>query len=293
MQFVKMASVFLGSTISAATSVVAFASPTAKLITAAPSSSSSSSSSPSSSCALTEDHLKAAKLCRDVYAHNVEASDTFVESKDTGAQATVTLSGTKAIVCFRGSDSAADWKTNFSVSKVPFLSRKHTKPELEVHSGFFVGHNSVKTKIYAKLNEILASGECESILFAGHSAGVMSAISAFDFQNDKNIPVEVVTFGAPKVGNAAFAADFDQAMSCTRIVNDNDGVALAPMLCGYHHVGSTVIQMENSHEGGVTAASGLKQLLFKLWSFARLDTVSDHSIDAYVANIEKCLKKQS
>ncbi|CAN0418974.1 unnamed protein product [Ectocarpus sp. 12 AP-2014] len=250
---------------------------------------SASSSSSSSSSALTHDHLKAAKLCRDVYAESVENnSDTYVESADTGAQATVTLDGTKAIVCFRGSNSAADWRTNFSLAKVPFLSRKHTKPELEVHSGFFVAHNSVKAKIYAKLNKILESGECTGILFAGHSSGVMSAISAFDFQNDKNVPVEVVTFGAPKVGNAAFASDFNKAITCTRIVNDNDGVALAPMFGGYHHVGSNVIHMANLRGGG-----GVRQFFSKLWSIVRLDSVSDHDIDDYVTNIERCLKKES
>ncbi|CBN80476.1 EsV-1-185 [Ectocarpus siliculosus] len=244
-------------------------------------------SSPSSSSELTQDHLRAAKLCRDVYSESVESSpDTYVESADTGAQATVTLEGTKATVCFRGSDSAADWKTNFSLAKVPFLSRKHTNPEVEVHSGFFMAHNSVKAKIYAKLNKMLESGECTSILFAGHSSGVMSAISAFDFQNDKNVPVEVVTFGAPKVGNAAFASDFDRAITCTRIVNDNDGVALAPMFGGYHHVGSNVIHMADPGGDG-----GVAQLFSKLWSMVRLDAVSDHNIDKYVTNIERCLKK--
>lgn len=239
---------------------------------------------------LTEHHLKAAKLCRDVYSNTVETADTFVESKDTGAQATVTLDGTKAIVCVRGTNCLNDWVHNLKMCRVPFLSRKHTNPELEVHSGFFIGHNSVKAKIYAKLNDMIKSGKCDSILFAGHSAGVISAISAFDFQNDKNIPVEVVTFGAPKVGNAAFAADFNSKIKCTRIVNDNDGIAHAPLFSGYRHVGRDVIQLRNMapEEGGQK---------LKLWhaliNFARLDSVADHDIDNYIENMEKCLKKES
>lgn len=275
MQYIKLLPVFIGSCVSQVSSLVSMSPPAITSV-------------PSSTSALTQDHLKAAKLCRDVYSETVESSDTYVESADTGAQATVTLDGSKAIVCFRGSDSATDWKTNFALTRVPFLSRKHTKPELEVHSGFFMGHNSVKAKIYAKLNKILESGECESILFAGHSSGVMSAISAFDFQNDKNIPVEVVTFGAPKVGNAAFAADFNKAVACTRIVNDNDGVSLAPMFGGYHHVGGNVIHLANSHGDG-----GLFSFFSKLWNLIGLDSVSDHDIDDYVDNIEKSLKKEN
>lgn len=101
--------------------------------------------------ALTAEHLSIAKLCRNVYSDEIESSESYVGSKDTGAQATVTRQGTKAIVCFRGSSSLVDWRTNLSMSKVPFLSRKHSKPELEIHSGFFIAHNSVKAKIYEKL----------------------------------------------------------------------------------------------------------------------------------------------
>jgi len=234
--------------------------------------------------ALTEEHLKAAKLCRDVYCDKIESCETFV-STDTGAQATVTLDGSQAIVCFRGTDSLWDWKINLSMFRVPFISRKHKNSNLEVHSGFFISHNSIKAKIYTKLNAIIESGKCESILFTGHSAGVMSAISAFDFQNDKNIPVEVVTFGAPKVGNAAFAAEFDSKIKCTRIVNDNDGIAHAPLFRGYRHVGSDVIHLRNT-----TPAPSLWDALI---NFARFDSVADHDIDNYIANIEQCLKKES
>ncbi|CAM9634757.1 unnamed protein product, partial [Pylaiella littoralis] len=235
---------------------------------------------------LTEQHLKAAKLCRDVYSDAVETADTFVESKDTGAQATVTLDGTKAIVCFRGTNCLTDWAHNLKMCRVPFLSRKHTNPELGVHSGFFIGHNSVKAKIYAKLNDMIKSGKCDSILFAGHSAGVISAISAFDFQNDRNIPIEVVTFGAPKVGNAAFAAAFNSRIKCTRIVNDNDGIAHAPLFTGYRHVGRDVIQLRDTEP-----APGGQKLWQALVNFARLDSLADHGIDNYIYNMEECLKK--
>jgi hypothetical protein len=235
---------------------------------------------------LTEQHLKAAKLCRDVYCDKIESCETFV-STDTGAEATVTLDGSQAIVCFRGTDSLRDWKINLSMSRVPFISRKHKNPNLEVHSGFFISHNSIKAKIYAKLNAIIESGKCDSILFAGHSAGVISAISAFDFQNDKNIPVEVVTFGAPKIGNAAFAADFNSKIKCTRIVNDNDGIAHAPLFSGYHHVGDEVIHLRE------VAPKRGHELWDALVNFARLDCLADHDIDNYIENMETCLKKVS
>ena len=103
----------------------------------------------------------------------------------------------------------------------------------------FIGHNSIKSKIYTKLNAFIESGKCDSILFTGHSSGgTLASISAFDFQNEKQLPIEVVTFGSPKLGNASLAAEFSKRIQrCTCIVNDNDAVPLVPLLRGYHHVG--------------------------------------------------------
>lgn len=243
-------------------------------------------------CPLTEDHLKIAKMCRDVYSDEVETLDTFVESKDTGVQATVGLDGSRAVVCIRGSDERVNWKYNFKMGKVPFLTRKHTDPEKEVHSGFFIGHASVKGKIYNKLNTIVDSGECESILFTGHSAGIIASLLAYDYLNKKDLPVEVVTFGAPRVGNKDFTDDFDSKIQCTRIINDLDVVPLAPLrILGYHHVGTNLIHIKNaevsSEENGV-----LNKMGWRLKGLFGLDAgVRDHDISNYVEEIEKCMKK--
>lgn len=236
---------------------------------------------------LTDDHLRIAKMCRDIYCESIESCDTFIASADTGAEATVRLDGSKAVVCFRGSSGAQDWKTNLQLSKIPFLSRKHKNPDLEVHSGLFIGHNSVKSKIYAKLNAIIKSGKCDSVLFTGHSAGgTLAVISAFDFQNLNNMPVDVVTFGSPKIGNAAFASGFDSKIKCTRIVNDNDGIALMPLFSDYRHVGKT-IQLRNV-EPKDGDAEGIWDALV---NFAKLDSFSDHDMDSYIATMEAHLKK--
>ena len=243
---------------------------------------------PAAPPALTQQHLMAAKLCRDVYSADTESSDEFIESKDTYAQATVTFDGSQAVVCFRGSDSVSDWRSNFDMCQVPFLSRKHKDPDSHVHSGFFIGHNSVKAKIYAKLNAIVDSGKCESILFTGHSAGAtLAKLCAYDFVNEKNLKLEIISFGSPKIGNAAFARNFDSdsKLKCTRIVNDNDGIALAPLFSGYHHVGE-LIRLRN-------VAPNVFSIWYALRHFARLDSVADHDIDAYIASMQHWLKKDA
>lgn len=242
---------------------------------------------------ITEDHLKIAKMCRDVYSEDVEKLETFVESKDTGIQATVDIDGSRAVVCLRGSDAVVDWKNNFNIGKVPFLSRKHSDTGKMVHAGFFIGHTSVKGKIYSKLNAIVDAGHCKSILFCGHSAGAAhNALLAYDYVNKKNLPIEVVTFGAPRLSNKEFADDFDKMIKCTRIINDRDVIPLAPLkILGFHHVGSDLIHIKDgevfSEDNGT-----MNKIGWRLRGLFGLDSgVRDHEISSYVEEIEKCLKK--
>ncbi len=237
---------------------------------------------------ITEHHLNAAKMCRNIYS--VEDGENFIQSKDSGAQAIVTLDGSRAVVCFRGTDSAQeDWYSNLRLCKVPFLSRKHKNSRLQVHSGFFIGHNSIKDKVYAKLNEIVTSGGCESILFVGHSSGAtLAELSAFDYTNNNNMRIEVVTFGSPKIGNAAFAKSFDATVACTRIVNNSDVIPLAPLFSGYYHVGK-LVRLRNVNLA--TTPEVVVSMRETLANFAKLDTKEDHGIDAYIAAMRHLLKK--
>ena len=240
---------------------------------------------------LTKDHLHIAKLCRDVYSKDVEELDTFVQSKDTGIQATVTLEGTRAIICFRGSNQLKDWFLNLNMGKVPFLSRKHSDSENKVHSGFFIGHNSVKSKIYTKLKVIVDSGNCESILFCGHSLGsVLSILSAFDYVNPKKIPISVVTFGSPRIGNKTFAENFNKEISCLRIVNDRDVVSVAPFqFMKFYHVGETIqLKQDEVVVGDNTMWERVSWRFRGIFDFDF--GIRDHKMPKYIEEIENHLK---
>ena len=242
---------------------------------------------------LTSDHLHIATLCRDVYEKDTESLDSFVQSKDTGIQASVTSDGKRAIVCFRGTNQPRDWLLNLNLGKVPFLSRKHTDDDIEVHSGFFVGHNSVKAKIYSKLNTLVESGECDHILFCGHSLGsALCVLSAFDYVNERNIPIDVVTFGSPRIGNIPFIENFNENIQCMRIVNDRDIVSIAPLkLMGFHHVGDVVHLKET---GTLTEETGFfKRLSWRIQGAFDVDFgVRDHDMSSYIEQIEKHLIRE-
>ncbi len=79
-----------------------------------------------------------------------------------------------------------------------------------------------------------------------------------------------VTFGSPRVGNAAFAAAFDAALGAgasVRVVNDCDAVTMRPWW-GYVHVGG---KRRCAH--GDKGVAGLLARFF--------GSVRDHMLDAY------------
>jgi hypothetical protein len=54
-------------------------------------------------------------------------------------------------------------------------------------------------------------GEAEKLRFIGHSlGGAMAVCAAYEFQNWDG-GVEIITFGAPRVGNAASVTSLDRA----------------------------------------------------------------------------------
>ncbi|KAH7616902.1 putative Phospholipase A(1) DAD1, chloroplastic [Nannochloris sp. 'desiccata'] len=89
-----------------------------------------------------------------------------------------------------------------------------------------------------------------TVLFTGHSlGGALATLAAFDFSHRsstsrRNNPPKIAmyNFGSPRVGNKAFATEFNRAVQhAWRLVNRNDAVVTVPRLVGYCHVGHAVI----------------------------------------------------
>ena len=64
-----------------------------------------------------------------------------------------------------------------------------------------------------------------SILLTGHSlGGALATLAAYDIRVSLNVPpcqIECYTFGAPRVGNYAFAHDYNQLLPNTwNVIND-------------------------------------------------------------------------
>jgi hypothetical protein len=168
------------------------------------------------------------------------------------------------IVAIVGTENTRDIKTDLKVGKVYFAgstleefaanAAKKDIPtsEPKVHRGFneFIqaGPSAVlrnPQQVKASLPGLLHTDKNRKLYLTGHSLGGAAATLAGARLLSMGISptqIEVITFGAPAVGNEAFAAKFGPYLSLTRIVNSGDPVTgvLQTLVGGYRQFGREI-----------------------------------------------------
>ncbi|MGL5512754.1 MAG: lipase family protein, partial [Sporomusa sp.] len=147
-------------------------------------------------------------------------------------------------VYFAGS-SLAEFETNADKNNVP-------PDEPKVHKGFyeFIRAGAVATLSSDKqttfsLLDLLQDNPDSKIYLTGHSLGGAAATLTGAWLISMGISpeqIEVITFGAPAVGNAAFAAKFEPTLKLTRVVISGDPVTgvLQALIGGYKQFGQEI-----------------------------------------------------
>ena len=165
------------------------------------------------------------------------------------------------VMAFVGTETSGDIKFDLKVDKVYFAgtsleefktnAAKKGVPDREpkVHRGF---NEFLDSGLMAKtlgrsgsprlLSDILLHNENAKLYLGGHSLGGAAATLAGAGLIEMGInplQVEVITFGAPAVGNAAFAAKFDPILKLTRVVIGGDPVTgiIQTVVGGYKQFG--------------------------------------------------------
>lgn len=167
------------------------------------------------------------------------------------------------VLAFRGSASAENFRTDAALALVTHPPRRRVRLPRSVsaplrshtpavHSGFWRAYTAggLRAALLAKLGVLTsaaaASGAPLRLLCTGHSlGGALATLAAFDAAAACGLPrdaITVVTFGAPRVGNHAFAADLDAAVPSTwNVVLGRDAVFRGAKLGGaYKHPGKRV-----------------------------------------------------
>jgi pimeloyl-ACP methyl ester carboxylesterase len=150
-------------------------------------------------------------------------------------------------IVVRGTISIWDVPTNVKCwqSKMPTCNRDDFG---SVHYGFLTAALDVIKPIRSWLTSAPFPINTP-VVITGHSMGGAIATILAPMISDLTGNCVVVTFGSPRVGDAAFKEAFHatDGIHHIRVINDNDPIAYVPML-GYHHVGHVLVMPQPESE---------------------------------------------
>ena len=181
------------------------------------------------------------------------------------------------LVAIVGTENNGDIKTDLKVDKIYFAgsnaeefaanAAKKDVPDTEpkVHKGFneFVqaGPSAVlrnPRQVNLSLPDLLLTDKTRKLYLTGHSLGGAAATLAGARLLSMGVSpeqLEVITFGAPAVGNAAFVAKFGPVLPLIRVVNSGDPVAsvLQTLVGSYQQFGREIKwylpdSIDNAHQ---------------------------------------------
>ncbi|KYR00977.1 hypothetical protein DLAC_02418 [Tieghemostelium lacteum] len=154
----------------------------------------------------------------------------------------VTGDNQTVVVTFRGTQfsSLENWITNLNFPKSqPYPSFSGAL----VHEGFYEAYRSVSSQLQVGIIQAQKEcPQCQKLIITGHSlGGALAILCALDVYESgySQLPLEMYTFGNPRVGNVAFIEYFEQIVlqSIHRLVNDRDIVPhLPPIDLNFYHL---------------------------------------------------------
>ena len=238
---------------------------------------------------LTKKHEDLAEYCQNCYVDDHLQLYDNIDDENVGIQCHFIVKNEELIVVFRGSDQFRDWFFNFIMTQ----SEYPKDSGIYIHSGFLTQILSIKSMFRRKLETHLSENKIEKITFTGHSAGVLSVLSAYiSLDIIENYETEIVTFGAPKPGNDKFKEIMEKKCKCTRIILDRDIITRVPLLPNYCHVGNPIQIRENDVLERETSCWEHIHWLFLGLPKADFG-IRDHLIWQYYGSIKKWVKKEN
>ncbi|KAL4859424.1 L-2-hydroxyglutarate dehydrogenase [Chlorella vulgaris] len=165
---------------------------------------------------------------------------------DTDTHCVIGWSDTQAVVAFRGTSSMQNTMTDLKAWRVAHQPRRYRRGRLVgVHAGFYKAwvHNDFNRKVLSKLDGISKAATAPlRVWVTGHSlGGALAVLASLDIHKQHpDSQITTYTFGCPRVGNNAFADEYNEGVPDTwAIVNGTDPIAWIPKI-GFKRVGKRV-----------------------------------------------------
>ena len=225
------------------------------------------------------DMIVKAKLCRICYSKttkfnisknkmfNIYDRYIYINKKATKSVCYIFYNKHQIDVCFKGTSTLTDICFNLDIYPKIFIDDK-----IRIHTGFLNKYLSLKDDIKFNVDKIIKTNEIKQLSFNGYSAGgAIANIASLEFSYIYNIPINCITFGAPRVGNIHFIDKYNSRnITSLRIINKNDIIPsiLPPII--YRHIHNPLI-IENKYN----------YWSLNIYSFFRYA----HSIITYIKNL--------
>ncbi|KPM38808.1 hypothetical protein AK830_g7730 [Neonectria ditissima] len=156
--------------------------------------------------------------------------------EDTGIAGYVSTDAARKeiVISIRGSSNIRNWITNLDFGQ---KSCSALVSGCGVHSGFQEAWDEIAAAAKAAVVAARTANPSYAVVATGHSLGGAVATLAAAYLRKAGIPMDLYTFGSPRVGDADFA-DFvsGQAGAEYRVTHAADPVPrLPPIIFGYRH----------------------------------------------------------
>jgi hypothetical protein len=186
-----------------------------------------------------------------------------------------------------------DWKNALICARANQFTIHIKGNECLVHNGFHQAYDSVQILIESlPYHELVGY----TIVTCGHSLGGALATLCAAYLNAMRLdnPINVVTFGCPRVGNNKFANIFNDTIAHHyRFVHDNDIVPMVPKI-NYQHTKTEIRLDDNGNE--ICYMNLWKRLLYWIKGKRNFDlevvSTKDHLMLSYAGVVTKWLSKQ-
>jgi len=241
-----------------------------------------------------ERSLLFAKLASIAYSNVKEATSqakrlgfTTTEFYDRdGAQAYRFMNKTDIVIACRGTEPTQLNDIKADLRAVPVMAETVSR----VHKGFKAEVDDLWPMVQ---EDILRKANLDKTLwFCGHSLGAAMATimaSRCKYNIDLNDPVELYTFGSPRVGWRGYCNSLN--VTHHRWVNNNDIVTRVPLaIMGYVHHGEEHYMNAYGNVRKPTGWQRVKDRFRGMWmglKQGKIDNFGDHSMVQYIANLEK------
>ncbi|KAI9343260.1 Alpha/Beta hydrolase protein [Zopfochytrium polystomum] len=183
-------------------------------------------------------------------------SVTVISSPIIAAQAFVAVSEDlqSVVVAFRGTYEPQNYLEDLNFATVDFdlppgVARH--RPNARIHSGFYLYWQSIRKDTLAAAARLAERYPDYTLLFTGHSLGgavaTLAALTAAAGNATAAARIALLTVGAPRIGDAGFAAAVAAAgfASSVRAVNYDDvAVHLPPRAFGFRHGGAAEVWID-------------------------------------------------